>query len=66
MTQDQLNEILEEVRRTMDEMVALTERKVVDLVRTVDEAYRARVDALDDVIARMQQGRSDKRLPPLN
>jgi hypothetical protein len=63
MTQDQLSEILEEVRRTMDEMVALTERKVADLVRTVDEAYRARIDALDDAMIELQDRRSDQERP---
>jgi hypothetical protein len=62
MTQDQLNEILEEVRRTMDEMVALTERKVADLVRTVDEAYRARIAEID----KLQERRSDRTFGPLN
>ena len=60
MTQDQLSEILEEVRRTMDEMVALTERKVAARHGQLPEDLRSDVcdpSRLVAVLSPTHQGR---------
>jgi hypothetical protein len=62
-TREEIDGIIDDVRRTMDAMLALTEQKIAELIRTVDEAYRARIEALDDAMIELQDRRSDQERP---
>ena len=65
-TPEELQEIYSSVRTMLDEVLSVTEAKVVDLVRMFDAACQRRIDEIDDVIGRLQRGRDDRTPPPLN
>jgi len=58
-TPEELQEIYSSVRTMLDEVLSVTEAKVVDLVRTFDAACQRRIDEIDDVIRKVQQRRND-------
>ena len=56
-TPEELQEIYSSVRTMLDEVLSVTEAKVFDLVRMFDAACQRRIDEIDDVISKVQQGR---------
>src|SRR6516164_7213567 len=59
-TPEELQEIYSSVRTMLDEVLSVTEAKVVDLVRMFDAACQRRIDEIDDVIRKVQQRCNDR------
>jgi hypothetical protein len=60
------DEILDEVKRALDDMITLTEQKVAELIELFDAVCRRRITELDDAIDKLQERRDgDKTWPPL-
>src|SRR5262249_1620379 len=58
-TPEELNEIFASVRTMLNEVLSVTEAKMVELTRLFNEAYSRRIDEVDDVISKAQQRRND-------
>ena len=62
-THEELEEIFASVRCMLNEVLAVTEAKMGDLVRMFDAAYARRLEEIDDAISKLQQRRRDEERP---
>jgi hypothetical protein len=63
---DLRDEIIVEARRMLDDIMALTEARVAELVRAFGEVYRQRIAEIDEVMSKLPRRRGDEGLPSVH